>query len=428
MSDPARDLRYMRRIAGGALLAVFTGMVVFRILEPGHPAFGYLRAFCEAATVGALADWFAVVALFRHPLGIPNPHTAILPNNKDRVGESLATFVTSSFLTEEQLGPRLKELNYAEYLARWLRANSEFLITRATAYAPQVLGGISDEHVASLLAERSRKLVGSVSLGPLLGGGLSAISQSGRDRQIFSSVLESAEDLILSHRDFIEARIREEIPLPMDFLRSLPGFQRLEPVLDQIKDTLASAVAKRTIEKVRDVLSAAQRDPGHPLQTTFATKLKLLIEDLKSSPQMADRMRGLQETMIASPAIDDFARQAWSEVKSFLLQDCAAEDSTVRARLREALSSLTSHLEESADTQREINDFIGANVLASILSARPMVRDLIVTTIQKWDGEEMATRLETMVGRDLQFIRLNGTIIGGLVGLTAHTTFTLLGR
>jgi uncharacterized membrane-anchored protein YjiN (DUF445 family) len=428
MSDPARDLKHMRRVAGGALLAVFTGMVVFRLLEAGHPALGYLRAFCEAATVGALADWFAVVALFRHPLGIPNPHTAILPNNKDRVAESLAEFVTSNFLTEEQLGPRLKELNYAEYLARWLRRNSEFLVTRATAYAPRILEGISDEEIATLLAERSRKLVGSVSLGPLLGGGLNALSQSGRDRQIFSSVLESTEDLILSHREFIESKIREEIPLPMDFLRGLPGFQRLEPVLDQIKDALASAVAKRTIEKVRDVLAEAQRDPRHPLQTTFASKLKVLIEDLKSSPQMADRMRGLQEAMIASTAIDDFARQAWGEVKAFLLQDCAAENSAVRARLREALKSLASHLEENAETQREINDFVGAHVLASILASRPMVRDLVVTTIQGWDGEEMATRLETMVGRDLQFIRLNGTIIGGLVGLTAHTVFTLIGR
>ncbi len=428
MSDPARGLERMRRIAGGALLAVFTGMVAFRLLEANHPAFGYLRAFCEAATVGALADWFAVVALFRHPLGIPNPHTAILPNNKDRVAESLAEFVISNFLTEKQLGPRIRELNYAEYLSRWLRENADFLVDCAAGYTPRILAGISDEKIAGLLAERGRKLVDRVSLGPLLGGGLDALSRNGRDRQIFRSVLKSTEDFILSHRDLIEAKIREEIPLPMEFLRNVPGFHRLEPVLDQLKDALAFAVAKRTIEKVRDVLSEAQRDPRHPIQTTFAEKLKVLVADLKSSPQMADRIRNLQAAMVASTAIDDFALKAWQEVKTFLLHDCVAEHSLVRVNLREALDDLIAHLAERAETRKEINDFVGTHVLASILSARPMVRDLVVTTVQGWDGDEMALRLEATVGRDLQFIRLNGTVIGGLVGLAFHAGFALIGK
>jgi uncharacterized membrane-anchored protein YjiN (DUF445 family) len=427
MSESVHELQRMRRIAGGALLAVFAGMVVFRLLEGSHPAFGYLRAFCEAATVGALADWFAVVALFRHPFGIPTPHTAILPNNKDRVADSLAEFVVSSFLTKEQLGPRIKELNYAEYLSRWLRENIDFLVSRATDYAPQIIAGISDEEIARLLAERSRKLVGSVSLGPLLGGGLNALAHTGRSRQIFLSVLESTEDLILSNRDLIEANIREEIPLPIDFLRNLPGLNRLEPVLDQLKDALASVVAKRTIEKVQNVLSEAQRDPDHPLQTAFAQKLTALIEDLKSSPQMASRIREYQDTMVAGPAIDDFSLQAWREVKTFLLQDCASEDSTMRVKLREAVKILATHLAENEKTQKDINDFIGAHVLASILSARPMVRDLVVTIIQGWDGDKIIQRLETTVGRDLQFIRLNGTIIGGLVGLLIHSGFALAG-
>lgn len=422
------DLTRMRRIAGGALLAVFIGMIVFRLLEETHPAFGYLRAFCEAATVGALADWFAVVALFRHPLGIPNPHTAILPNNKDRVAASLAEFVTANFLTAEQLGPRIKALNYAESFSRWLRENADFLVSRAAGCAPRLLAGIPDEEIARLLARRGRKLAGSVSLGPLLGSSLNALVQNGRDRQIFLGVLESTEELIVSHRDLIEAKIREEIPTPMEFLRNVPGFQRFEPVLDQIKDALASTVTKRTIEKVRDVLAEAQRDPRHPLQSTFAAKLTSLIEELKSSPQMAARMQSLQDAMLASTAIDDFSREAWREAKEFLFRDFSAEDSSARAALRETVDYLAAHLAESQETQTEINDFIGAHVLATILSARPMVRDLVITTIQGWDGEEMARRLEATVGRDLQFIRLNGTIIGGFVGLATHAGFALIGR
>lgn len=415
----------MRRVATGALLIVFTGMVAFRWLEGGHPAFGYLRAFCEAATVGALADWFAVVALFRHPLGIPNPHTAILPNNKDRLAASLAEFVVSSFLTEEQLAPRVKTFNYAGSLSGWLRENADFLADRAAAHAPHILGGISDEGLARLLAERARAFIGSVPLGPLLGGGLGTLVQSGRDRQIFRTVLESAGELIVSNRELIEQKIREEIPVPVEFLRNLPGFHRLEPVLDQLKDALASAVAKRTIEKVRDVLDEALRDAEHPLQAAFVEKLGALIEELKSSPQMTARIRSMQEAMLASAAIDDFSLRAWHEAKAFILQDCAAEKSALRRRLREAVDALATHLANDSHTQKELNDFLGAHVLEGLLSARPVVRNLIMTTIQGWNAEEISRRLEAMVGRDLQFIRLNGTIIGGMVGLAIHIAFAL---
>jgi uncharacterized membrane-anchored protein YjiN (DUF445 family) len=428
MSDPAVEFVRMRRVATGALLIVFVGMIAARWLEGGHPAFGYLRAFCEAATVGALADWFAVVALFRHPLGIPNPHTAILPNNKDRLAASLADFVVSSFLTEEQLVPRVKAFDYAGALSRWLRENADFLAGRAAAHAPRILEGIPDEELARLLAGRARAFMETVPLGPFFGSGLGTLVQSGRDRQIFRTVLESAEELILSNRELIEQKIREEIPVPMEFLRNLPGFHRIEPVLDQLKDTLASAVAKRTVEKVRDVLEEALHDAEHPLQAAFVAKLGVLIEDLKSSPQMTARIRSVQEAMLASTAIDDFSLRAWREVKAFLVQDCAAEDSVLRARLREALDTLAVHLSENPDTQKELNEFIGAHALASMLSARPQVRDLVVTTIQGWDAGEISSRLETMVGRDLQFIRLNGTIIGGFVGLILHAGFSLLGR
>lgn len=418
----------MRRVATGALLIVFVGMIVFRWLEGDHPAFGYLRAFCEAATVGALADWFAVVALFRHPLGIPNPHTAILPNNKDRLAESLADFVVSSFLTEERLATRVKTFDYAGALSRWLRENADFLAGRAAAHAPRILEGIPDEALARLLAGRARAFLGTVPLGPLLSGGLGTLVESGRDRQIFRAVLESTGELLASHRELIEQKIREEIPVPMEFLRNLPGFHRIEPVLDQIKDALASAVAKRTIEKVRDVLEDARFNPEHPLQATFVEKLGALIEDLKSSPQMTARIRGVQEAMLASAAIDEFSLRAWREVKAFLAQDCAAEDSVPRARLREALETLAVHLSENPDTRKELNEFIGAHALAGMLAARPQVHDLIMKTIQSWDAGEISNRLETMVGRDLQFIRLNGTIIGGVVGLVLHAGFAILGR
>ncbi|HEY5953127.1 MAG TPA: DUF445 domain-containing protein [Terrimicrobiaceae bacterium] len=424
----ADDLKKMRRIATGALVAVFTGMIVFRILEPLHSSVAFLRAFCEAATVGALADWFAVVALFRHPLGIPTPHTAILPRNKDRVGESLAQFVVTSFLTEEQLGPSFRGLDYARWSAQWLRQHSDFLVARAAAYTPRVLAGLSDDALSSLLAERARAMVMNVSLGPVAAEGLRVALQDGRDREIYSLLLKSAEELIVAHRELIKAKIREEIPVPAELLRSMPGLDRLGSVLEQLKDVLAATVATRTIEKIQGVLGEARSDPEHQLWQVFSVQTRSLIANVQSSPETAAKIRTVQRAVAASSVVDDFSAGAWSDLKAFLMRDCASADSRVRARLQEALLAVAAHLEENAETREEINAFVGEEALKSLLGARPFARKLIVDTVHKWDATEMADRLEATVGRDLQFIRLNGTVIGGLIGVAIHTGYLLLGK
>jgi uncharacterized membrane-anchored protein YjiN (DUF445 family) len=424
----ADELKKMRRLATGAFVVVFIGMIVLRMLEQVHPSFGFPRAFCEAATVGALADWFAVVALFRHPLGVPIPHTAILPRNKDRVAESLAQFVVTSFLTEEQLGPSFRSLDYARFASWWLKEHSDLLVNKAASYAPRLVAGLSDEAMAALLAERARAMVMNVQLGPLAAEGLRVTLQDGRDREIYSLLLKAAEDLILSNRELIQAKIREEIPVPAEILRSMPGFDRLGSVLEQLKDIVASTVATRTIEKIQNVLAEARRDLEHNLWKVFTMKMGTLIENVRSSPETGARIRAVQRAVAASSLMHDFSTGAWSELKAFLLRDCAAPDSTVRARLREAVSAVAEHLEENAETREEINAFLGEEVLKSVLRARPFARNLIVATVQNWNVTEMAGRLEATVGRDLQFIRLNGTVIGGLVGLLIHAGYVLLGN
>ncbi|MGB8466774.1 MAG: DUF445 domain-containing protein [Terrimicrobiaceae bacterium] len=426
--ESAGGLERMRRLATGALAGVFAGMIVFRMLEAVHPIFGFLRAFCEAATVGALADWFAVVALFRHPLGIPIPHTAILPKNKNRVAESLAEFVVTNFLTEEQLGPRFRGLDYAGFASRWLREHADFLARRAADYAPRILAGLSDEAMSALLAGRAREMVLNTQLAPLVGEGLNVVVQNGRDREIYSSLLKSAEELIVSNREMIQARIREEIPMPVELLRNVPGFDLVGSALEQLKDILASTVATRTIEKIQGVLAEAEQDPEHRLWKVFDGKMHALIENLKSSPEMAAKVRNVQRAVSASSVVDDFSREAWGEVRAFLLRDCAAADSSVRVKLREAVIAVAAHLEENQATRREINTFLGGEVLKSLPAARPLAWQLVVATVQNWDVKEMGARLEAAVGRDLQFIRLNGTVIGGLVGLVIHTGFVFLGK
>jgi uncharacterized membrane-anchored protein YjiN (DUF445 family) len=419
----------MRMVATGALLICAVGMVVCRIYEPIHPSIGFLRAFFEAATIGALADWFAVVALFRHPMGVPIWHTAVLPNNKDRVAESLATFLETSFLTEEQLGPRFRGIDYAGLASRWLEEHATKLAEKAAGFAPNIVSGFSDEEMAALLGERAKEWIRKADVGPMVGEGLEVVVQNGRDREIFVSVLKSARQLIEDHRSTIQSKISREIPISRDMLARVPIIQELAgPLLEQIRDSISAAVAGKTIEKVQTALDEASSEDDNPLWHSFDQRLRRLITDLKSSPEMAERILTMQESLAGSKVVDDFAAKTWQEVKEFLLADCASKDSTVRRKMEEAIRSAARQLAENGTARTGINAFLGEQVLASILTARPYAREVVISTIRAWDAKEMADKLEGTVGRDLQYIRLNGTGVGGLIGLLIHGAFCFIGK
>ena len=419
----------MHRIATGALVACVIGMIICRLLEPSASWLAWPRAFFEAATVGAMADWFAVVALFRHPLGIPIWHTAVLPNNKDRVAESLATFLETSFLSEGQLGPRFRGIDYAGLASRWMGEHASMLADKAARFAPNIVSGFSDAEMSALLGDRARELIRKADVGPMVGEGLEVIVQNGRDREIFVSVLKSVRQLIEEHRGTIQSKISEEIPLSADLLSAVPFLKEVAgPLLEQVRDGIASAVAGKTIEKVQSALDEASGESDNPLWRSFDERLRKLITELKSSPEMAGRIRTMQESLAGSQVVGDFAAKTWLEVKEFILRDCAAEDSTVRRKIEGAVLSASRQLTENATARTEINAFLGDQVLASILAARPHARELVISTINAWDAKEMADRLEGTVGRDLQFIRLNGTVVGGLMGIVIYGGFYFFGK
>jgi uncharacterized membrane-anchored protein YjiN (DUF445 family) len=423
------SLSQMRVIATGALVVCVIGMVFCRWFEQQYPGLAWPRAFFEAATVGALADWFAVVALFRHPLGLPIPHTAILPKNKDRVAESLATFLETSFLTEQQLGPKFRGIDYAGFASRWLGEHAAMLADKASRFAPNIVSGFSDAEMSALLGDRARELIRKADVGPMVGEGLEVIVQNGRDREIFVSVLKSARQLIEDHRGTIQSKISEEIPLSSDMLKSFPlGKEVLGQYLDQARDSIASAVAGKAIEKVQAALDEASGEADSPLWRSFDERLRKLISDLKSSPEMASKIRTMQESLAGSQIVNDFAAKTWQEVKAFILRDCAAEDSTLRRKIEEAILSASRQLSDNPTARSGINAFLGEQVLASILAARPHARELVISTINAWDAKEMAERLEGTVGRDLQFIRFNGTLVGGFIGVVIYGVFWIFGK
>lgn len=404
-------------------------MIVCRLFEHAVPWLAWPRAFFEAATVGALADWFAVVALFRHPMGIPIPHTAILPSNKARVAESLANFLETSFLTEQQLGPKFRAIDYAGIASRWLGQHTAMLAEKAVGFAPNVIGGFSDEEMTALLSDRAREFLRKADAGPIAGEGLEVIMQNGRDRGIFISVLKSVRQIIEDHRGTIQAKISKEIPISGEMLAALPfGRDLVGPWLDQWRENIASSVAGKTIEKVQAALDEAAVETDNPLWISFDNHLREFITALKSSPEMAGRIHAMQESLAGSPVVGDFAAKAWLETKEFILRDCTAEHSTVRRKIEESILAASRQLADNAAAKAGINAFLGEQVLAGILAAKPHARELVISTINAWDAKEMADKLEATVGRDLQFIRLNGTIVGGLIGVFIHAVFHFSGK
>lgn len=420
-------LQKMRWIASGALIFCFIGMICSRLGEAHWHWLVWPLAFFEAATVGALADWFAVVALFRHPLGIPIPHTAILPNNKARVAESLATFLEEGFLTEGQLGPRIRKIDFAGIISRWLSANAESLGRRVGQFAPELIERIPSEQITKLLTQRARHVILTTNAAPLLAGGLQTLTENGRDREIFNSVVISFRDLIAENRETIQTKISEEVPISSDLLNAIPFLKNAAgPALDHFRNQIAAAVANRTIEKIHTALNEACSNQDHPLWISFQTRLNQLVENLESSPELAAKVRAMQEALANSAVVDGFSQKAWEELADFLKRDFAAADSVILQKISEALLFASGELTENTTLREGTNTFLAGQVLGAALAAKPHIRELVTSTINAWDAEEMTDKLEATVGTDLQFIRLNGTVVGGLIGVAIHALFLFL--
>lgn len=424
---PQQALVRMRRIATGALVIVFCGMIIFRVLESVDPVWGYLRAFCEAATVGALADWFAVVALFRHPLGIPIPHTAILPNNRDRVAASLADFIEHNFLDGGGLDVRVRGVDYATIAANWLTTHRSTVINRLAGALPGWMKAAPTDDTAAWIAGQARRLIGRADIPQFVSAGLASFLADGRSQALYAAVLHSAEEMIIANRPVIQEKIREEIPLPVEALRNLPGIQRFSPALGQVRDQLAAAVASKTIEKVQQLLAEAADVPAHPLRKAFDDKLADFVQDLRSSPAMQVRIAALQQEVTGSAMIDDFAASVWTSLRTMLLADLQDEESELRQSIDRAIQRSAGVLRTDDSLRATVNGFIGEQVLAALGSIRPHIRKHVLSTFALWEPEEIAQKLEETVGRDLQFIRLNGTIIGGFIGVAIHVGFKFAG-
>ncbi|MDP1753897.1 MAG: DUF445 family protein [Reyranella sp.] len=399
----------MRRIKVAATLLLVCTAVLFgvaRHYEPLHWAWGYVAAFAAAATVGGLADWYAVVALFRRPLGLPIPHTAIISRNHQRIADTLGEFIETNFLAPEPVEARLREVDFAALVADWLsdRERSAALARFVLRLLPQTLAAIDQSGLRRFLGKRIMTELERVELAPLAAGLLSAITEKGRHQRLLNEFL-GALDKVLANEETLEAlrqKIRKELP-------ALFNLYRADAYL--LRKIVASTTA---------FIQEARIDPQHPLRREFDGFVTGFIDQLRNSDAFARRAEGLKRDLLARPEIAAVAEGAWESLRSFLEQDARAPDSQIRRQLEAMLVDVGGQLARDPAIRAEINRGM-VRVLADFVQTQKSgVGRFIADQVKSWDIDMLIGRIELTVGRDLQYIRFNGAMIGGLAGLALH--------
>ncbi|WP_368737943.1 DUF445 domain-containing protein [Massilia sp. CCM 8734] len=401
-SEQQAGLTRMRRIATGLLVAMALVFLAARLLEPRHAAFAFVAAFAEAAMVGAIADWFAVTALFRHPLGLPIPHTAIIPTNKEKIGENLGNFLETNFMSYDVVHAELVRIDFAGSAAHWLAqsANSRAVADQAVSAVPVLLRMIDDKDAAAFLREALSGALQDVKLAPILSQVLSVLVAGRQHHVLLERLLGLVSGALEAHRPYIRQKVHEHSP------RWLP-----RAIDEKFYERLMEAV-QNTLEEIRGEDSE--------WRVRFQAATEELIENLAHSPEYEEKLRGLLESSLNHPLFRTYVGQVWEDVRDRLLADAESDDSQLSAHLQSAFQAFSRALERNPAIQQRINDWLRTFAAQTIVSRRELIIALVRRVIRSWDADTIARKFELHVGRDLQYIRINGTIVGGLVGLALH--------
>lgn len=399
------QLDAMKRRATGLLAVAAVVFVVARLFEASHPWVGYIRATAEASLVGGLADWFAVTALFRHPLGLPIPHTAIIATRKDRIGRTIGNFVQNHFLAREVLVERLRGVHIAERTARWLAepANSRRVARQVAAGMVKTLDALPDENVRELVQQTVTERLRAIRVAPALGETLAVVLAGNRRQELLSEAVRLAARAVDENREVVRQRVKAESPW------WVPGI-----IDDKIYQRIVTAIER--------LLQDIGGDPAHPLRATFDNSLRDFIDRLQHSNDVIARAEALKDQWLRDPAFLELSARLWETTREAILRFATrTEEGATGGALETGIAAFGSSLLANGALLTEIDDGVIGLIASTMEQYRHEAADLIAQTVAGWDPEAAAQRLELAIGRDLQFIRINGTLVGGLVGLLIYT-------
>ena len=396
----------MRLIATGLLVAMAVIFFAVRSLAGPHPFWGYVLSFTEAAMVGGLADWFAVTALFRHPLGLPIPHTAIIPENKDRIAETMASFLRDNFLTPIVIARRMRGFNIAAaaggYLADPDGGGQSRLRAGAANLFGDVLESLDPEKLGGLVRDGLRHQLDRLDIAPLLGQLLTAAIADQRHLPVIESFIRRAGLTIEDNEDLIRQMIH-------DHAGGLMRWTKLD-------ERLANAV----LDGLYKLLAETLVMPDHPLRGRIIEGLDQLADALLHDPEMQARVQKLKGEVLANPAMGRWIDGLWERLRIAMLRAARDPSNLMTGQLAEGLGDFGKALQADQRLQFLVNRFVRRTAVGVASRYGDEIVRLVSETVRRWDARTVTARIEGAVGRDLQFIRINGTLVGGTVGVALH--------
>jgi len=410
-TPPPDRARAMRIAATGLLVGMAAFYILARNFGGDGPAMGYVLAFTEAAMVGGLADWFAVTALFRHPLGIPIPHTAIIPANKGRIADTMAQFLRANFLTPTVVARRMRQMNLALAAGNFLsgigKGGESRLKMGAAALLAEMLESLDPERLGGQVRAGLAGQLSRLEVSPLLGRMLEAAIADKRHLPLLDALLRWAGITLEANEDLV----RDMIHKRASALLRLTGLD--ERLANSVLDGLYKLIAECIVDR------------DHPLRLKVEEGIEGLAHDLQHDPEMRARVEQFKHELLDNPAIGDWWQGVWERLRRSLIDAARNPDAALGGQLGDALGELGRALREDRALQLQVNRFARRTAVGVATRYGGQIVQLVSETVRRWDARTVTDRIENAVGRDLQFIRINGTLVGGLVGVVIHFIGTL---
>ena len=405
-----RRLRYMKTAATGLLVLMAATFVASAYYAPAVPWFAYVKAFSEAAMIGALADWFAVTALFKHPMGLPIPHTAIIPRRKDELGDALARFVREHFLVPEALAPKLVSVDFAGRAADWLsrEGNPEKLSRDLSGFIVWLVDISENRALRSFMRENLHMTLAGLKVAPLIGRVLELLMTGERYQKLVDAAVRAALTQVDENKFRLRIKIAAESPW------WVPKF-----IDEEIYDKI--------VNEVDETLRRVGGDEHHPARKRFNESAAELITALQNDPELIAKGEAIKNELLNQPAVQEYLDDVWYRLHLHLEREAGNPESEVRIRLTKGIAGFGTALAENPDMRVQINAWIRDALQYLVEHYKEDISSVISETFERWDAQEAARRVELTVGPDLQYIRINGTLVGGLAGLLIHIGARALG-
>lgn len=410
--EKLKQLNRVKMLATLVLLICFVVMVIAKLLEHQYPAFGIVAAFAEAATIGGIADWYAVVALFKRPMNLPFPHTAIIPNNQPRIADNLGRFIDTNFLARDAVEAKLQEVDSAGEISNWLavRSQSQSLATFIVKFVPQLLHAVDEKGLVHFASQRVTGQIAKTDIAPLLGNVLQTFTKHGRHQKLLDDLIRALHNFLNNDEtlEIVRTKVKRELPVLFNVLGA------------------DSIVLRRIVHAATELLNEIKDDEDHPLRIEFEQFLISYINRTRRTKGFAKQVEQMKQVILARPELEDAAENMWDGLKDYILKDVHSDDSLLVARLTDMLVEIGTGLADEPDLRRDINTGMVVVISNLVEEQRGSISSYVSEQVKGWDMQQLLQLIEVNVGRDLQYIRFNGMIIGGCVGVTLYVIERLL--